>query len=97
MYKIPLNGSDERFDISINNQSWEFMVRWVDEPFNSWTFSLGQNGTWLVQGMAMIPGVNLVQYLNVGFGLRLGWYGTKVPLTKSNLGVDYFLYVTDND
>lgn len=97
MYKIPLNGSDEQFEISINNQQWEIMVRWIGDPFNSWTFSLGQNGAWIVQGMAMIAGVNLVRFLNLGFGLRLGWFGKQVPLTKTNLGVDYFLYVTDDD
>ena len=97
MYKIPLSGNDEQFDISINGQSCNFLVRWVDFPFGAWTFSFGQNGTWLIQGMALVTGVNLLNFLNVGFGLRLGWYGNQVALTKSNLGVDYFLYVIYDD
>lgn len=100
MWKIPVKGINEQFDISILGQSYDFMFKWEDVPCNSWTFSFGQKGTWWLQGMILTLGVDLIKPLKnmaLPFQLKLGYIGENSGLTQSNFGTKYNLYVVEND
>ena len=60
IYQIPLQGIDESFDISILGVDYDFRLQWIGEPFNNWIFSFGQGGQWLLEGMALVTGVDLL-------------------------------------
>ena len=100
IYQIPLQGIDESFDISILGVDYNFRLQWIGEPLNNWIFSFGQEGQWLLEGMALVTGVDLLaplKSLNLGFSLRVGYVGQDTGITQSNLGVKYQLIVEEND
>ena len=100
IYQIPLQGINESFDISILGVSYDFRLQWLGEPFNNWIFSFGKDGKLILEGMALVTGVDLLaplKALNLGFRLRVGYVGQDTGITQSNLGVKYQLIVEEND
>ena len=66
MIEIPLNSNPEQlFSSSINGLLYTFRVV-LNSRKNVWTLSISQNGESLIDGVAMVGGVNIVEQYNIG-------------------------------
>ena len=100
MYKIPLSGDNEQFNINILGNNYTIQVQYIGNPFNNWVFSIGNENGWLIQGFSIVFGINLnkpLSFLGLGFQIFLGCVGENTGLTQDNLGSKYGLYVVTND
>lgn len=100
MYKIPISGENESFTISILGNNYKIQLQWRDIPFNSWGFSIGNESGWLLQGVSVVFGIDLIKplsFMNLGFKIVLGCNGKNTGLNQNNFGTTYGLYVIEND
>ena len=70
MYKIPLSGDNEQFNINILGNNYTIQVQYIGNPFNNWVFSIGNENGWLIQGFSIVFAFAFF-YLNLVPGLNL--------------------------
>jgi len=97
--RIPITpAQNQSFLINLNGTDYRLRIQWNDEA-GTWTLDIGDGqGTPIVCGISLVPGVNILEqyeYLQIGRGGALFLFGhdaTNEYPTFYNLGSEWQLY-----
>ncbi len=97
MIEIPLNSSPEQlFSVVLNGNKYDVRVI-LNSRTGIWTMSLSRSGNDIVNGIALLPGVDIFEQYNLGLGNAyiVNLENSRRDPSKSGLGISSRLFILE--